>query len=115
MLFRMLWQECKSRSKQDVEEEFKEIVEAQGPVVKSPSKKNIKKCNALIKLLNIFDEAKSNTYKSSLESLLQVKPSLKTIEETNPYICEEHLQDYITLLSDPEFKSKRESDWAKYT
>jgi hypothetical protein len=82
----------------------------------SISKKLRKKIEILIKIVKTTDNVKALYYKEKLDNLLRTPSAPTEISESpDPLVCEEHLEDYVNLLSDQSYYEKRKKDWEDYS
>lgn len=70
----------------------------------------------LIKIVKTTDNIKALYYKEKLDNLLRIPSEPTEISESpEPLFCEEHLEDYVNLLSDKLYYEKRKKDWEDYS
>lgn len=70
----------------------------------------------LIKIVKTTDNIKALYYKEKLDNLLKIPSEPTEISESpEALFCEEHLEDYVNLLSDKSYYEKRKKDWEDYS
>ena len=116
-LYRTIWKDCRDAWKEEVEKKYEISLKSQKPEENKVSKKSRKKCLALIKLLKCYDRNKADEYEQRLEQLINGRKEEMEIskkEEVSAYLSEEHLNDYLRLITDQSYFNKRKQDWAIY-
>ena len=100
--------------KLEIEQKYQDMIINQSPPREKISKKSVKKCKKLISILEGFSPDEAARHQQCLEYILEEKQELEIKEEPSNYICEEHLNDYMKLLIDSEYLTKRKLDWQEY-